>query len=212
MQASRFIVYLLPLGFQQQTIRQRLPHPHTRAGGAGPAPYSISKLPCLHLSIHAATHTIVRTKIKDPIAIGIMQSRWLSGTLEDLFRGAEVAGLGWSNQNIEDFLLLTLARCTPGHQTPNIAMELFARPARQVSGWGVHWAGHAGHLLPSSQTGKFQNILPTAPSAPPDVTGLAEVVCLVCMPGFRAGCALGEPGQPSVNFTGKKPNLGAHAP
>eukprot|EP00983_Pelagomonas_calceolata_P099004 1158410-Pelagomonas_calceolata.AAC.8 len=32
------------------------------------------------------------------------------------------------------------------------------------------------------------------------------------MPGFRAGGALGEPGQPSVNFTGKKPNLGSHAP
>eukprot|EP00983_Pelagomonas_calceolata_P084264 1156326-Pelagomonas_calceolata.AAC.7 len=27
--------------------------------GAGPAPYRISKLPCLHLSIHGATHTIV---------------------------------------------------------------------------------------------------------------------------------------------------------
>eukprot|EP00983_Pelagomonas_calceolata_P088303 1157177-Pelagomonas_calceolata.AAC.6 len=37
---------------------------HSLAGGAGPAPHSISKLPCLHLSIHAATHTIVRTKIK----------------------------------------------------------------------------------------------------------------------------------------------------
>eukprot|EP00983_Pelagomonas_calceolata_P098424 1158346-Pelagomonas_calceolata.AAC.6 len=53
----------LSLGSQQQTTHQRLPHPHTRAGGAGPAPHRISKVSCLHLSIHAATHTIVRTWI-----------------------------------------------------------------------------------------------------------------------------------------------------
>eukprot|EP00983_Pelagomonas_calceolata_P119716 1160631-Pelagomonas_calceolata.AAC.8 len=53
---------------------------------------------------------------------------------------------------------------------------------------------------------------PVSPIFPPDVTGLAEEVCLTCMPGFRAGDALGGPGQPSVNFIGKKPNLGAHAP
>eukprot|EP00983_Pelagomonas_calceolata_P080097 1154999-Pelagomonas_calceolata.AAC.1 len=50
------------------------------------------------------------------------------------------------------------------------------------------------------------------PICPPDITGLAEKVCLACMPGFRMGGALGGPGQPSVNFTGKLPNLGAHAP
>eukprot|EP00983_Pelagomonas_calceolata_P078559 1154305-Pelagomonas_calceolata.AAC.2 len=52
------IAYLLAIDNQQQTIHQRLSHPHTRAGGAGPAPNCISKLPCLHLSIHAATHNI----------------------------------------------------------------------------------------------------------------------------------------------------------
>eukprot|EP00983_Pelagomonas_calceolata_P018970 597127-Pelagomonas_calceolata.AAC.1 len=50
------------------------------------------------------------------------------------------------------------------------------------------------------------------PICPPDMTGLAEEVCLACMPGFRRGGALGGPGQPSVNCTGKLPNLGAHAP
>eukprot|EP00983_Pelagomonas_calceolata_P134995 1162114-Pelagomonas_calceolata.AAC.4 len=50
------------------------------------------------------------------------------------------------------------------------------------------------------------------PHLPPDITGLADEVCLACMPGFRAGGALGGPGQPSVNFTGKLSNLGAHAP
>eukprot|EP00983_Pelagomonas_calceolata_P051280 1142348-Pelagomonas_calceolata.AAC.1 len=50
------------------------------------------------------------------------------------------------------------------------------------------------------------------PIRPPDITGLAEQICLACMPGFRAGCALGGPGQPSVNFTGKPANPGAHAP
>eukprot|EP00983_Pelagomonas_calceolata_P115074 1160154-Pelagomonas_calceolata.AAC.3 len=46
---------------QQQTTHKRISHPHTRAGGAGPAPHRISRLPCIHLSIHAATHTIIRT-------------------------------------------------------------------------------------------------------------------------------------------------------
>eukprot|EP00983_Pelagomonas_calceolata_P072709 1151835-Pelagomonas_calceolata.AAC.2 len=110
-QAAPFIVSLLPLGFQQQTIHQWLPHPHTRPGGAGPAPHSISKLPCLHLSIHAATHTIL--------------------------------------------------------------------PNREVS----------EHLA-------------QGPNSPPDITRLAEEVCLACMPGFRVGGALGGPGQPGVNFTG----------
>eukprot|EP00983_Pelagomonas_calceolata_P023063 726673-Pelagomonas_calceolata.AAC.1 len=34
------------------------------------------------------------------------------------------------------------------------------------------------------------------PISPPDITRLAEEVCLACMPGFRAGGALGGPGQP----------------
>eukprot|EP00983_Pelagomonas_calceolata_P115813 1160239-Pelagomonas_calceolata.AAC.2 len=34
----------LSLDNKQQTIHQRLPHPHTRAGGAGPAHHFISKL------------------------------------------------------------------------------------------------------------------------------------------------------------------------
>eukprot|EP00983_Pelagomonas_calceolata_P066037 1148840-Pelagomonas_calceolata.AAC.4 len=50
--------------------------------GARPAPHRISKLPCLHLSIHGATYTIVRTEIKDPVATGIMQIYWLSGKLK----------------------------------------------------------------------------------------------------------------------------------
>eukprot|EP00983_Pelagomonas_calceolata_P128559 1161523-Pelagomonas_calceolata.AAC.3 len=50
------------------------------------------------------------------------------------------------------------------------------------------------------------------PICPPDITGLAEEVRLACTPGFRRGGALGGPGQPSMNFTGKLPNLGAHAP
>eukprot|EP00983_Pelagomonas_calceolata_P084381 1156351-Pelagomonas_calceolata.AAC.17 len=41
-------------------IHQRLPHPHTKAGGAGPSPHRVSKLPCLHLSIYGATHIIVK--------------------------------------------------------------------------------------------------------------------------------------------------------
>eukprot|EP00983_Pelagomonas_calceolata_P066277 1148949-Pelagomonas_calceolata.AAC.3 len=53
---------------------------------------------------------------------------------------------------------------------------------------------------------------PQGSISPPDITGLAEVICLVCMPGVRGGGALGGPGQPSVNFTGKEANLGAHAP
>eukprot|EP00983_Pelagomonas_calceolata_P019402 610021-Pelagomonas_calceolata.AAC.3 len=53
-----FIAYLLPLDNQQQTTHQRLPHSHTRAGGAGPAPHRISKLTYLHLSIHATTPTL----------------------------------------------------------------------------------------------------------------------------------------------------------
>eukprot|EP00983_Pelagomonas_calceolata_P095786 1158050-Pelagomonas_calceolata.AAC.2 len=39
-----FIAYLLPLDSQQQTINQGVPHPHTRAGGASPAPHRISRL------------------------------------------------------------------------------------------------------------------------------------------------------------------------
>eukprot|EP00983_Pelagomonas_calceolata_P119654 1160627-Pelagomonas_calceolata.AAC.3 len=51
----------LSLGNQQQTIHQRLPYLQTRVGGAGHAPHRISKLPCLYLSNHAATHTIAKT-------------------------------------------------------------------------------------------------------------------------------------------------------
>eukprot|EP00983_Pelagomonas_calceolata_P035014 1095188-Pelagomonas_calceolata.AAC.7 len=56
-----FIAYSLPLGSLQQTIHQRLPHPHIKGGGAGPAPHRISKLPCLHLSSRRAHHTIIIT-------------------------------------------------------------------------------------------------------------------------------------------------------
>eukprot|EP00983_Pelagomonas_calceolata_P108077 1159416-Pelagomonas_calceolata.AAC.6 len=57
-----FIAYCrLSLDSQQQPMHQRLPQLCTRARGAGPAPHRISKVSCLHLSIHAATYTIVRT-------------------------------------------------------------------------------------------------------------------------------------------------------
>eukprot|EP00983_Pelagomonas_calceolata_P015073 479140-Pelagomonas_calceolata.AAC.2 len=61
MQAAPAIHCLLQALLRQQNLHQRLPHPHIRAGGAGPAPHRISKLLCLHLSIHAAIHTIIRT-------------------------------------------------------------------------------------------------------------------------------------------------------
>eukprot|EP00983_Pelagomonas_calceolata_P067840 1149653-Pelagomonas_calceolata.AAC.2 len=47
---------------------------------------------------------------------------------------------------------------------------------------------------------------------PPNRKSPDQQVCLACMPGSRRGGALGGPGRPSVNFTGKLPNLGAHAP
>eukprot|EP00983_Pelagomonas_calceolata_P069383 1150342-Pelagomonas_calceolata.AAC.18 len=45
MQAAPAIHCLLAsLNNQQQTLHQGLPHPHIRAGGAGPAPHCISKV------------------------------------------------------------------------------------------------------------------------------------------------------------------------
>eukprot|EP00983_Pelagomonas_calceolata_P116004 1160259-Pelagomonas_calceolata.AAC.2 len=62
-----FIAYMLPLGNQQQTIHQRLPHPHTSAGGAGHAPHCTSTLLCPHLSIHAWQAGMVRRwTVKSP--------------------------------------------------------------------------------------------------------------------------------------------------
>eukprot|EP00983_Pelagomonas_calceolata_P011812 380170-Pelagomonas_calceolata.AAC.1 len=55
-----FIAFSLPLDSQQQTMHQRIPYPHTKAGGAYPTPHRISKLPCLHLPTHGA-HYSVRT-------------------------------------------------------------------------------------------------------------------------------------------------------
>eukprot|EP00983_Pelagomonas_calceolata_P063740 1147855-Pelagomonas_calceolata.AAC.1 len=80
MQAAPAILCLLaPL---RQSATDHIPEAlsSTHQGGAGPAPYCISKLPCLHLSIHAATHTIIITYY--PIAIGSMQTYWLSGKLK----------------------------------------------------------------------------------------------------------------------------------
>eukprot|EP00983_Pelagomonas_calceolata_P059948 1146145-Pelagomonas_calceolata.AAC.5 len=37
-----------------------------------------------------------------------------------------------------------------------------------------------------------------------DTAGLPSIVCLECMPNFRAGGALGRPGQPGVNFAGSQ--------
>eukprot|EP00983_Pelagomonas_calceolata_P037442 1136333-Pelagomonas_calceolata.AAC.5 len=56
-----FIAYSLSLANQQQTIHQRLLHPHIKGRVAGPAPHRTSKLPCLHLSTRGAHHTIIRT-------------------------------------------------------------------------------------------------------------------------------------------------------
>eukprot|EP00983_Pelagomonas_calceolata_P042986 1138728-Pelagomonas_calceolata.AAC.3 len=72
-------------------------------------------------------------------------------------------------------------------------MKLFAGLACPVSGRGVRWAGLAGHLLPSLDRGVSGHFA-HGPICPPDATGLAEEVCLACMPGFRVGGALGGPG------------------
>eukprot|EP00983_Pelagomonas_calceolata_P039527 1137220-Pelagomonas_calceolata.AAC.2 len=45
--------------------------------------------------------------------------------------------------------------------------KAFAWQACQVSGPGVRWAGHAGHLLLSCQLKKFHNTLPMASSSAP---------------------------------------------
>eukprot|EP00983_Pelagomonas_calceolata_P062029 1147109-Pelagomonas_calceolata.AAC.2 len=71
---------------------------------------------------------------------------------------------------------------------------------------GPCWASSA--QLPKKS---FRTLCP-GPISPPDITGLAEEICLACTSSFRAGGALVVPGQPGVNFTGKLPDLGAHAP
>eukprot|EP00983_Pelagomonas_calceolata_P047341 1140596-Pelagomonas_calceolata.AAC.1 len=54
-----FIDYLFSSDNLEQAMHQRLPYPHVRAGGAGPAPHHISKLLCSHLSSRGAHHTIL---------------------------------------------------------------------------------------------------------------------------------------------------------
>eukprot|EP00983_Pelagomonas_calceolata_P039495 1137210-Pelagomonas_calceolata.AAC.4 len=63
--------------------------------------------------------------------------------------------------------------------------------------------GGSGQGLPKHVSKSFRTLC-QRPHLPPDITELAEEVCLACMPGFRAGGALGGPGQPSVNFTGSR--------
>eukprot|EP00983_Pelagomonas_calceolata_P020584 647697-Pelagomonas_calceolata.AAC.3 len=229
-----FIAYCrLSLDNQQQTAQQRLLHPHTRAGGASPAPRRISKLPCLHLSIHAATRTTIRTKVQLTVKFperATSRPRTQQGhPLEyadeacvDWSCSEGLRWLGWESQNqyFVESLLPNFARCTPGHQNlaapvttfseyPNETFCLACTSSVRAGGalGGPCWASPA--QLPNKIVSEHFR---QGPIHPPDTTGLAEVICLVCMPGFRAGGALGGPRQLSVNFTRKQANLGAYAP
>eukprot|EP00983_Pelagomonas_calceolata_P056982 1144874-Pelagomonas_calceolata.AAC.1 len=89
-------------------------------------------------------------------------------------------------------------------------MKFFARKACRASGGGFAlgrpcWASSA--QLPNKRASEH---FAQGPICPPDITGLAEEVCLACMPGCRRGGALGGPGQPSANFTGKPRGLTPH--
>eukprot|EP00983_Pelagomonas_calceolata_P125953 1161258-Pelagomonas_calceolata.AAC.6 len=85
----------------------------------------------------------------------------------------------------------------------------FAGPACWVAGM-VGW--RAQQALPSK---KFPKIFCSASHCLPrplDTAGLLRNFIWEGSQTFRAGGALGAPGQPSVNFTGKQANLGACAP
>eukprot|EP00983_Pelagomonas_calceolata_P121072 1160764-Pelagomonas_calceolata.AAC.5 len=105
----------------------------------------------------------------------------------------------------------SIARCLdppPDHKFPDKQVFLACTPSFRAG-------GALGEPRWPSSVQTHSTLIPEhyaqGPICPPDITGLAGEVCLACIPGFRAGDALGGPGQPSVNLTGKLPNLGAHA-
>eukprot|EP00983_Pelagomonas_calceolata_P113921 1160038-Pelagomonas_calceolata.AAC.7 len=88
------IAYLLPSDNQQQTIHQRLPHPQTRAGGAGPAPHCISKLRAnfcaltSQLFVHITPSWIAKSPERAPPSRGLSKGINKSMLMEFVSTGA----------------------------------------------------------------------------------------------------------------------------
>eukprot|EP00983_Pelagomonas_calceolata_P078420 1154244-Pelagomonas_calceolata.AAC.2 len=122
------------------------------------------------------------------------------GVTRQVFRDAS-APFGLSSiQLIPD----NIARCTARHPNLDFPSKGFVWQACQVSGRGVRWEGHAGHLLLSYQTKEVVEHFARGLPWTLDIIGLTGEVCLACMLSFRAGGVLGGPGQPVVSFTASR--------
>eukprot|EP00983_Pelagomonas_calceolata_P072390 1151688-Pelagomonas_calceolata.AAC.4 len=186
-----FIAYLLPLDKQQQTMHQRLPHPHTRAGGAGPAPHCISGLCAIFSSLTSqlAAHIIVNCEVH---GMGTPAPQTHQGHPQ-MYAGkictdrSPSGGLRWpgwesQNQNLESALKTrSLHPRSPKLGCPD--KKVLLGKLAEFQGSAVDGLAGSGQELPA--TGCQAVLLGRVAKLP------------------EGGVDMGGPRQPGVNFTGR---------
>eukprot|EP00983_Pelagomonas_calceolata_P081637 1155635-Pelagomonas_calceolata.AAC.20 len=126
-----------PLGNQQQTMHQRLPHPHIRAGVQG---------------LLIASENLVDCAVPEWAAPDLGLSKGMRKRIAEVCvdwscsRG--LRWLGWESQNkTAGIFVLNLTRCTPGHQNLKAPVERFAWQACRVLGQMVCWVAQPKNCL-----------------------------------------------------------------
>eukprot|EP00983_Pelagomonas_calceolata_P080633 1155227-Pelagomonas_calceolata.AAC.2 len=182
MQAAPAIHCLLaPLDKQQQTAHQRLPHPHTRTEGAGPAPHRISKLCAIFsaLTSQLAVHITpsLEHELIIPLHLELYKTVGSSASWNGLQVDCEVPRIGTSRSWTQQ-----------GH-LQNMLMKFVstgAVPGPEVAGLKKSKPNLCGVFAP-----KLCTLHPRSPKL--DSPG--KKVCLASFPSFKEDGRLAGSGQ-----------------